>query len=65
MDLGSSRPCSQAVRCAHLASCVQASLSQRPRRTSSIVRPSMKEASSQDESEEAIEKENNDEDFLA
>ncbi len=65
MDVGSSRSCSLAARCAHLASYVQASMSKRPRRTSSIVRPSMKEASSQDESEDAIEKENSDEDFLA
>lgn len=43
----------------------QASQSARPRRNASGVKPSLKEASSEDESEEAIEEDDKDEDFLA
>ena len=43
----------------------QASQSARPRRTASVARPSIRDDSSQADSEEAIEEDNSDEDFLA
>ena len=49
--------------CPRPLSSVQASLSQRPRRTASTKRPVVRDAPSEEESEEAIEEEEEDEDF--